>query len=417
MSFVELQETGSGGSGPDLLRSRVRRFLLGPWAGRIALGIWLVYGIVLGAIVAVEPDRRTVTPNYRQAAEKWWEGKQDIYTGKKKGFLYLPQAAILYGPFAALPKRVGEPLWRWAGLAALAWGLWRAGRVFGGASGFSPGGIFLILTALTLPASLASAGNGQMNVLLSALFLHAAVDLAGRSWWRAALILVLALALKPLALVYLLLAGALLPKARWKLAVGLIFLFAAAFVHPDPGYVVRQFSLAGQVFLNSSQPDIPDFCDVAGMFRTFGIVLPDGVWFLVRGVAALGTLGLCWLALRRRSWVGAQLFIYTFAVVYLVLFNPRTEANSYILIAPAVALFAVRLLPVGLSTFAAKGFWVLATYAVVLGCDSYGMIHHWTNLWLKALVTCGFLGWLAWEVLRGREVFPDEPGGTARASR
>lgn len=380
------------------LPSTVGRFLQGPWAGRAALAAWLIYGLVLGIVVAVDPDRRTVTPNYRQAAEKWWPAQEDIYTGKKKGFLYLPQSAILYTPIAALPKRVGEPLWRWIGLGVLAWGLWRAGRTFGPSS-LPPTGRFALLTALTIPASLASAGNGQMNILLGALFLHTAVELAEKSWLRSSATLVLAFALKPLAAVYLLLTGALLPKVRWWLAGALLLLFLLPFLHPAPDYVLRQFQLAAQVLRSSSQPDFHDFCDLAGMFRTFGLPLPDALWFAIRALAAFITLGLGWLALRRRPWPEAQLLIYTLAVTYLVLFNPRTEANTYILLAPAIALFALRALPATKPDRFSLGFKLLALLALALGVDSYGFLHQWTNLWLKALLTSIFAGWLAREIL------------------
>lgn len=373
-------------------------FLRGAWAARAALAIWLTYGLVLGVLVAVEPDRRTVTPNYRQAAEKWWPGEEDIYTGKKKGFLYLPQAAILYSPFAILPKRLGEPLWRWVSLGILAWALWRAARIFR-SSALPEGGAFFLLTVLTFPASLASAGNGQMNILLAALFLHTAVCLAKQKWALSAGTFVLAFAWKPLAAVYFLLAGALLPKLRGWLLGALVLAFALPFLHPHPEFVWRQFQLGAEVLRASSQPGFHEFCDLAGMFRTFGVPLPDGVWFILRALAALGTLGLGWLALRRRPWPEAQLLLYTLAVTYLVLFNPRTEANSYILLAPAVAIWALRAFPsVGTEQFS-RLFLLLVGLAIALGCDSYGFIHHWTNLWFKALVTSFFAAWVAWQIL------------------
>ncbi len=373
-------------------------FLRGAWAARAALAIWLTYGSVLGVLVALEPDRRTVTPNYRQAAEKWWPGEEDIYTGKKKGFLYLPQAAILYSPFAILPKRLGEPLWRWVSLGILAWALWRAARVFR-SSALPEGGAFFLLTVLTFPASLASAGNGQMNILLAALFLHTAVCLAKQKWALSAGTLVLAFAWKPLAAVYFLLAGALLPKLRGLLLGALVLAFALPFLHPSPEFVWRQFQLGAQVLRASSQPGFHEFCDLAGMFRTFGMPLSDGVWFILRAFAALGTLGLGWLALRRRPWPEAQLLLYALAVTYLVLFNPRTEANSYILLAPAVAIWTLRAFPsVGTERFS-RLFLLLVGLAIALGCDSYGFIHHWTNLWFKALATSFFAAWVAWQIL------------------
>jgi hypothetical protein len=44
---------------------------------------------------------------------------------------------------------------------------------------------FLLLTLLSIPASLSSARNGQVNMTESALLIHAAVDLARARWGRA----------------------------------------------------------------------------------------------------------------------------------------------------------------------------------------------------------------------------------------
>ena len=62
---------------------------------------------------------------------------------------------------------------------------------------------------LILPAGSAALRNGQASTLLLASMLLAAVAMAQRRWWPAAVLLGLALAVKPLAIVLLLLAGAL----------------------------------------------------------------------------------------------------------------------------------------------------------------------------------------------------------------
>lgn len=364
-------------------------FLTSPVGIRTAVIAWIIYGVALATVTAIQPDRRTVTPNYRQAAVKWWKGEEDIYFNKKKGFLYFPQCAIVYTPFTLPPKRIGEPLWRLVSLGALVFGLWRVAGLlrdeFRGRNGF---GIF---TALTIPASFASAGNGQVNVILSALFLHVAVDLArGRNIF-AALWLGLSLAFKPLALVYILLAGALYPRLRLPLFLSLLVVVVLPFLHPNWDYVLRQLQLCKETVLSASQPDYHDFCDLSGMFLTFGIQLPGAFWTGVRLVMAVLTLGVCWLALRREGILWGSLHVLAFCALYLMLMNPRTEANSYILLAPSAAVFAVREY---LQRERMRGAATLAFYCISLGCDSYGILHRWTNLWYKALASSVFAGWL-----------------------
>ncbi|WP_410960175.1 hypothetical protein, partial [Salmonella sp. SAL4434] len=77
-------------------------------------------------------------------------------------------------------------------LGVLATGVWRLAALGGGARERR----FLVLTVLTLPILASSARIGQMNVPMAGLMAHAAVDLAGAAWWRAAAGLALAFALK-----------------------------------------------------------------------------------------------------------------------------------------------------------------------------------------------------------------------------
>lgn len=379
------------------LFERATRALLTPRAVKLAVVFWVLYGLILAIVVAVDPDRRTVTPNYRQAAEKWWHGEEDIYFAKKKGFLYLPQSAILYSPFTIGPKRVGEPLWRIASLGVLGWGLWRATRLVAPA-GTTPA--FALATAVIIPSSFASAGNGQMNILLSALMLHAAVDWGSNHNIRAAAWLVIAFCFKPLAAVFLLLAFALGPGLRIPIVVGMVLAFALPFAHPNPSYVWDQFVLGGKVMLSASQPAHHDFCDLSGMFLTFGWELPAKFWTGLRLVMAVVTLFFGWCALRRHPAPWGEFFVLALAATYLMLFNPRTEANTYILLSPVAALLMVRALCLRQHLVTAL---ILCVYLLALGVDSYGPLHKPTNLWFKALVTCAFAVYL------GRTILSDKP--------
>jgi alpha-1,2-mannosyltransferase len=376
------------------------RLLLTSRAIQLAVIFWVLYAVILSIVVAVDPDRRTVTPNYRQAAEKWWHGEEDIYFAKKKGFLYLPQSAILYSPFTFGPKRVGEPLWRIVSLGVLAWGIWRATRLVA-PPGTNPA--FALVTAFVIPSSFASAGNGQMNILLSALMLHTAVDWARSNNLRAAAWLCIAFCLKPLALVFLLLAFALEPKLRLPLVVGLLLSFAIPFLHPDPAYVWSQFVLGSQVMLSASQPDQHNFCDLSGMFLTFGLELPSQFWTATRLVMAAVTLVFGWIAMRRHPAPWGEFFVLALASTYLMLFNPRTEANTYILLSPVVALIMFRAFSLRGQVITAL---LLCLYLVALGVDSYGPLHRPTNLWLKALLTVGFGVYLARSIITDKCVLP-----------
>lgn len=366
-------------------------------AVRWGIFLWVVYSLVIAGIVAAQPDRRTVTPEYREASGEWWSGR-DIYEVRMHGYLYLPQAAMIYTPFAALPPRVGEPLWRLVGLGLLAWSIWRlASRFGGGRRGFW----FFAATVAAIPAGFSSARNGQMNLAMAALLALAAVDLGLRAWNRASISLLLSLALKPLGLVPCLLAGAChLRTMSWRLVLGAALLGAASFAHSNPAFVAEQYDLFVQTLQIAGKPNQPRFCDIQGMLLFFGTPLPDAVITAIRALAAVGTLGLAWLALRRYGAVRGGFVCMLLAAWYLLLFNPRTETNTYVLLSPFVGILVAS---AAVDAKSPARFSWLAAYALVLCCENWGPLHNLTNLWLKAAATLVFGGFLIRDVLAGRD--------------
>ncbi|MFQ3670754.1 MAG: glycosyltransferase family 87 protein [Verrucomicrobiia bacterium] len=363
---------------------------------RTALGLWSVVLVVLTVMVASRPESRTVTTAYRDAAIKWVQSDRTVYENPISGFLYLPQGAMVFLPFTWVPRPVGEVLWRYAAVGLLLTGLWRVAEL-GREQGWPR--LWGLMAVLVIPASLASARNGQTNLHLAGLFLHVGVDLArGRNGWAVVGLLV-ALALKPIAVVPLLLVGALVRAARWKLVWGLVVFMALPFLRWDPGYAWEMWGACVEKMRTASRPDYHDFCDLEGMFRTWGIEGRHGWWTGVRVVAALGTLGAAWRSATRLGALGWP-SVLVWGVWYLMLFNPRTEANSYAMLGPCVAWATAWAWSQG------RGRWeigLLVGLALALGCDSYGNpIHPWTNLWFKAVVALVFGVWMGWAWVLGR---------------
>jgi len=355
---------------------------------RIAVGIWVIYGAVIAAIVAVQPDRRTVTTEYQRATSNWWGGEKSLYR-KKNGYLYLPQFAMLYTPYELLPDRVGEPLWRVTCIGLLAFALLAA------ASRIAPGhaaAVFLAATLLVLPSTFASARNGQVNLPLAALFLFIALALARERWWLAACLLGFTLAMKPIAIAPVLVCAALYPRLRLPMAVMLIAFAAAPFLHPRPAYAAGEYVAFFKNLTGAGNPTGDSWCDFAGMLRRFGLELPSLVQLATRALAGLATLVLCWRALRALDPLRGAVAVVLMSVVYLMLFNPRTETNSYVMLAAFVALIAAC---DGVSLRLPRTAAWLTLFAIVLGSENYGWpIFPLTNLWLKALATCFFAAWL-----------------------
>lgn len=349
----------------------------------LAVGLWVLFALIVGTVVAIHPGQHTVTPEYRQASEKWWCGKESPYDFTQIGYLYLPQEAILYTPFRILPQSLGEPLWRWAGLALLALGLWRTSGLL------APGDrerLFLGSTLLVIPSALSSARNGQVNLHLAGLLLLTASDLARTRWNAATLWLLLSVMLKPIAVAPALLAAACYPALRPRLAGGLLLCLAAAWIHPDPSYVTLQYGIFWKKFLLAGQPLIRDnFSDFFGMLWHMGIHPSPPVIAGTRAAAALVAL---WFALgmKRRFPDGpvlAAFGVMLLAALYLMLFNPRTEENSYVMLAGFTALLAAGDILAGRDR---RGL-ALAFLCILLAVENMGPVYQLTRIWFKPLLT------------------------------
>ena len=340
---------------------------------------------------------RSVTPEYRRAAELWWQSKP-MYTQGVHGFLYLPQGAILYSPFTLLPPALEETLWRIVGLALLALGLRRVCEPLFAERWPTA---FLWSSALAIPPALGSAANGQTNIHIAGLFALACADVIGRRWWRVAMWLSLALACKPTAIVMVLLVGAIYPRPMgWRLTLALLVLAAAPFLHLHPEYVVEQYrAFLGKVAAASAPPDL--FPDIRGLLVSFGVVLSEDVLRIVRAAAALGTLGLCWLASRRFGGVGCAMALWTLGGVYLTLFNPRTEGLTYVLLGVPGALWATR--EVLARRWAPAAF--LIFFCLATQFSTQIALNH-KNYWVRPLGAAIFAAMVAIEIARGRSRWP-----------
>ena len=167
-------------------------------------------------------SQRSVVPAYRMAAQQWYAG-EDIYSGDGRGFIYLPQAAVLFGPFAILPPILGDVLWRVVTVGTFALGVYRLAAVVRPDQNVS---LFPLATCVALPMAWDGARNGQSTLPMAGFLMIAVADAAARRWTRAAVWLALGLAIKPLAAVGILLMGAIHREMRARLLTGLVVVAA-----------------------------------------------------------------------------------------------------------------------------------------------------------------------------------------------
>jgi alpha-1,2-mannosyltransferase len=363
---------------------------------RIAWLLWLAL-FLIAALPTLTGRVHDVTHHYHTAAIHWFHG-EPMYDESGHGFLYFPQSAILYSPFAYLPGSSGEIVWRAVILAVFAAGVCRLARLAGRISGLD---FFPITTMFCLPLAFSSERNGQATLIMAGLMMLAAVDLVDRRWWRASIYLALGVAFKPLCLVMLLLAAVLYPATAWRLAVCIGLLVAMPFLTASPDYVFSQYADCGKMLHAASDRGLEtNWAQLFGLLDIAGLEVPQRMQFALRLFAAAATLGFLVFAKRRlpQEWVGT--YCYVLAICYLMLFNPRTENNSYSALAPAIGIFFChdvlvrRRYPLGIA-YVLLSIGILCTYYVcrlVTGPD--------LTTWLSPLMGALFTAIVVVQVFR-----------------
>src|SRR5437868_4684 len=97
----------------------IERWVAGLWAIAL-LGIY-------GRLLILEYGDRSLFPVYQQAGLDWLNGRdlypESIKLGGYPLFRYSPTIAAAFAPFAWLPNKLGDALWRLVNTAALLGGV------------------------------------------------------------------------------------------------------------------------------------------------------------------------------------------------------------------------------------------------------------------------------------------------------
>jgi hypothetical protein len=317
----------------------------------------------------------------------WWAG-QDPYGTGFEGFLYLPANLVLFTPFALLGPKVGGALWCLLSAGLYASGIIRLAWLV------SPqqARLFILGASLfaTLPSVNANLSDGQPQVIMTGLVLHAAADIAYQKYWRSAALLGLVAAFKPLALAPLLIVFAMLPRSRLPLLVACLAILLLPLLHPSPRFAMLEYARFAEKMRTAGAPPPgawPWFADIGTFLRMLGIVPGQIGELVIRGIAALGALALALYARRLAAPIQVTTLL-VLGLTYLTVFSPRTESVSYVALTPMLGLSASLLLardrrcPAG---------WLLFFAALALGV-AWG---RGVDPWLKPLLGLVFvLYWL-----------------------
>jgi hypothetical protein len=175
---------------------------------------------------------------------------------------------------------------------------------------------------------------------LSGLFLLATSGVMRKEWWLATGCMVLAVAIKQFSIVMVLLALVVYAPLRWRLLVGFLALALLPFLCGPTDYVLGQYRAALTHLQACATVTDNRFADLGGIVRKFGAELPAEVSKWIRVLAGGMTMLAWWLGARNLAEPLRAPWLYALLTGYLMVFNPMTEANSYVILAPALGLWA-----------------------------------------------------------------------------
>lgn len=307
----------------------------------------LIYALalLLGVVVFLKTPQRSVSFNYELAAVHWWQG-ESLYAESSEtghGFLYLPQAGILHLPFAACTQLTGwdlagDVVWRIFSWTMLAISCWRFVKLLPTPMNLEQWRVALITSML----GLSCLRIGQSTILLTATLLLGCEAWSQARFTRAALWLGLAVAIKPLAIVAVLLLGATSAPMRLRLLISMLVVLLFPFATQRPDYVVQQYQDC-RVMLHKAATlgNESNWAQLFGMLSYFGIETPAQIQTVLRLAAAAAALGLVWWGMRRLPAPWPAVWLLTWTVIYLMLFNPRTENSTYCMFGPVLGIWLV----------------------------------------------------------------------------
>jgi hypothetical protein len=305
-----------------------------------AFAVWIIIFLGLAIRTLANPNRATAFTVYRLAGIHWLNA-QHLY-GDWRGFVYSPLAAVFFTPSALLPPGWGNLGWTWLNAAIFLLGV----RALLG-SGIYPGikaGYRGIVYLLLVPLVLGNLDTGQANPTVIGLVLLAVAAVPSERWSLAALFVAAATYLKIYPLAVGLILFLLAPRRLdWRLLLALLVLGILPFLFQHWSYVSQQY----HEWISTRSADDRRLYPIKDV--------PLDLWFLLVRMGHLPIPGFVYSAFQILSGGAIALFalvgvwkkwpkerllagILAFVCIWMTLCGPATELQTYVLLAPVIAL-------------------------------------------------------------------------------
>jgi alpha-1,2-mannosyltransferase len=363
----------------------------------IGFSLWILTVLIICVLVFIAPFKHSVTPVYHEAVERWVAAKS-LYFDTINSFHYFPQFILFFAPFHYLPMPFGDIFWRIFQTGLLVTGMWRMVKLLPSSE---KGLFFLYMSLVALTPCIGAVRNGQANVLFAALIVNSAVYLARSQWQLAALCMISTLAIKPLGLVLIFLAAIVYRPTIWRLVIGLCFFLLVPFFFADSSYVFSQYQQSVSHLFSSSLTTENRFSDLNGLLRSLGMGLTGTLSISVRIIAGIFVAGLWKKGSRRMSEPERSFLLLGLATAYLMLFNPMTEGNSYVIVAPSIAYYAAHYLKIEINPKLGGSLVFMGLSIGLLPELVRPFVEH-LGLWWRPLMMIFFFALLTCKIMAGK---------------
>jgi alpha-1,2-mannosyltransferase len=328
----------------------------------IAITAWTVFALILVILLILRPQRSLV-PLYAEASQQFWAGVVPARE-YRAGFYYLPASQILYTPIALAGIRMGGVAAQLISIVLITWAAWElTGLLVSERRRFA----FAMVLLLLIPGLAGILRVVQLDSPMWALTALAASAIARKRMGVAAMMLALAFAIKPTAIVAAMLMGTVWPRLGIRLVPLILCVLLMPFLCAEWKYVTQLYaSLLDRI--SGATQERRNWMDVGNMLTAgIGWRVPFGLMLGIRAAMAPAALGITWIARKRLEPVFAAFLAFAFAALYLLLFNPRTEGGGYAGLAFVAAPIAARMLISEGKPYAAA---MLACVCVAVGTTS-----------------------------------------------
>lgn len=343
--------------------------------------LWLLFiSIVLVLKFNTEPSTGNVFHIYRQAGIRF-SGGLDLYPASLFYFNYFPSSALFFSPFQSFSFENGGALWRAVNLVLFAAGVRALATLLPLLCTRAHQNNFLWLSLVSLACCWSAARYGQMTLAMTGIALLGFSALSKRQFWRSAVFLSLALALKPTALVFWLLIFVLYKPMRMPLSFSLAIFLLLPFGFQSTEYIIAQYqALPGTLSERVYQPD-RKFANLFHLLSSIGIDFSLTAQNTSRALAAAWTLWLCRKFTIEFKHSMAVVLSYALASSYILLFGGGIEHNTYALLGPVLGVLLLLS-----SQFKMESTYLLLLTAFLLMLSSNTVMKSFPNIAVMAML-------------------------------